>query len=244
MVSMSHNEFLERIGFSKSEAIVYLALLKLGITKSGKIIKLTGLQSSVIHNALNTLLEKGFITYILQGSIKQYKALNPEIIEQYLDSKKTEFSKILPSLKAMEKDNYNTSPDAEVYEGYNGLFTATLNLLQNSKKGDIYKYFAISDKLLTEETLNFFKKTDKLKKEKKITVKGVAESSSKKLKLYSESEIRFVNQKIPPAMNIFEDKILLMTFENKPTAVLIHSKEIAQQYTRLWDSLWKISKKK
>lgn len=52
---------LENIGFSKSEAVVYLALLKVGQTKSGKIIKITGLQSSVVHNALNTLEEKDLL---------------------------------------------------------------------------------------------------------------------------------------------------------------------------------------
>ena len=52
---------LEENGFSKAEAKVYLTLLKLGETKSGQIIKQTSLQSSVVHNALNTLADKAFL---------------------------------------------------------------------------------------------------------------------------------------------------------------------------------------
>ena len=70
MSTQNNENLLQEIGFTKAEATVYLNLLKLGKTKSGSIIKLSGLQSSVVHNALNTLIDKGFVSYVLEGKIK------------------------------------------------------------------------------------------------------------------------------------------------------------------------------
>ncbi|MBN2052520.1 hypothetical protein JW756_03380 [Candidatus Woesearchaeota archaeon] len=240
---MKHNDVLEQIGFSKSEAIVYLALLKLGRTKSGRIIKLTGLQSSVVHNALNTLTEKGFVKHILEGKIKHYLAAEPELIEKYIEAQRQEFHAVLPELKTLGITAILNPVFAEVYEGWKGLFTATLEMIEAGKSGEIYKFFAAEETLLSDEALKFFAKVDKLKKEKRIIVHGIAEKKSKgRLKDYKASSVRFTEQKIPPAMNIFGDKILMMSLSEKPVSILISSKEIAEQYHKMWDELWGKSK--
>ncbi len=234
---------LESTGFSKAEALVYVTLLKLGRTKSGRVIKITGLQSSVVHNALNTLIEKGFASYVLIGKIKHYQALDPSVIKDYLDAKKNNYLEILPELKVLQEKSKTEILDAEIYEGYKGLFAATLKLVEGHKKGEIFRFFAANDALLSEDAINFFERVDRLKKEKGIIVRGIAdELAKKKLKGYNSSDIRFVNQKIPPAMNIFRNKIIIMSLSDKPVAVLIESGELARQYGDLWDSLWGVSK--
>lgn len=240
---MVNEKILEETGFSKAEAVVYLNLLKLGKTKSGNIIKISGLQSSVVHNALNSLIDKGFVTYILEGKIKHYLASDPKLIGRYLESKKQEFNHILPELESLKEKTKESLASAEVYEGYKGLYAATLDLSEGSKKGDTFKYFAAGKELLTKESLEFFSKIDSLKKERGISVRGIANLEYKEpLKNYKSSEIRYTTLKIPPAMNIFGDKVLIISLSEKPTAILIKSKEIAIQYHRLWDSLWKIAK--
>lgn len=241
---MDSKKLLEEVGFTKAESIVYLNLLKLGKTKSGNIIKVSGLQSSVVHNALNTLTNKGFITHVLKGKVKEYSALDPKLIDRYIESKRIEFKKILPELESLKDKSKEIVVITEVYEGWNGLQAATLDLLENAKKGDIYKYFAGDKYLLTEEALKFFKKLDLLKKEYGIKVKGIAETSHKEvLKDYKNSEIKYTNLTIPPAMNIFKDKIIIMSLSEKPVSILIKSKEIATQYHKLWDNVWDMTKK-
>ena len=55
---------LEELGLSNAEAKIYLTLLELGPSKTGKIIDKTKLQSSTIYHLLGTLIEKGLISYI------------------------------------------------------------------------------------------------------------------------------------------------------------------------------------
>ena len=75
-------------------------------------------------------------------------------------------------------------------------------------------------------------------------MKGLAEISHKEvLKAYKNSEVKYTNLKIPPTMNIFKDKIIIMSLKEKPISILIKSKEITNQYHDLWDSIWKIAEK-
>lgn len=234
---------LEENGFSSSESKVYLTLLKIGQTRAGQIIKQTSLQSSVVYNALNTLTDKGFIAHIIKGKIKHYHTLDPKIINKYIEIKQQNFLKILPSLNQLQQTSTTNPTNVEICEGYKGLFNATLKLIENAKKGQIYKYFAISESILEEEAIEFFNKIDDLKEEKGLIVRGIANMNCKlKFKKLKNSKVKYTNQNIPPAMNIFEDKIILTTFSDKPISILIESKEIAQQYHNLWDEIWKKSK--
>ena len=243
LAHMEPKKVLEEVGLSKSESMVYISLLKLGKTKSGKVIQKTGLQSSTVHNALNMLAEKGFISHILEGKVKQYIALDPKIIRKYLDLKKEQFEQVLPNLELFFAESMKEFPMAEVYAGYKGILNAILKLIGDKKKGETYKYFAAKETLLSEDAIAFFKKADDLKKKAGLKVRGIAEDSAKELlKEYKGSQIRYTKQKIPPAMNIYRDGILIFSFSGRPTAILIKSKEISIQYHSLWDELWKRSK--
>ena len=47
--------YLEKIGLTKNESIVYTTLLKLGISKTGEILKKSGLNSGKIYEILESL---------------------------------------------------------------------------------------------------------------------------------------------------------------------------------------------
>ncbi|MGV8168804.1 MAG: TrmB family transcriptional regulator [Candidatus Nanoarchaeia archaeon] len=239
---MKTEEVLQDIGFSKAESKVYLSLQKLGETKAGQIIKQTGLQSSVVHNSLNTLEEKGFIMHILRGKIKHYKALKPSVVKDYFAAKQKQLEQIIPAIESMQKEQSDL-PEAEIFTGMQGLINATHLLIENAKPGQTFKYFAVEEKQTSDEALKLFEKIDLIKKEKKLVVRGIANSKNRKLKNYTKSELKFVNQEIPSAMNIFKDKVLLYSLKGKFTGILIKSEEIASQYHILWDELWKKAKK-
>ena len=77
---------LEDLGLSNAEAKIYLALLELGTSKTGKIIDLTKLQSSTIYHVLGSLVEKGLVNYIFEGKIKYYQAESPDSLSFFLVS--------------------------------------------------------------------------------------------------------------------------------------------------------------
>ena len=48
---------------------------------------------------------------------------------------------------------------------------------------------------------------------------------------------------LPGTIDIYKDKILQIAWGETPTAILINSKEIADNYKRYFNEIWKIAKK-
>ena len=55
-------------------------------------------------------------------------------------------------------------------------------------------------------------------------------------------KVRFVSFPLPANMDIYQDKILQITWSKTPVAILIHSKEIADNYRRYFNDVWKQAK--
>ena len=103
-------EKLIQLGLTEGESKVYLALLKLGSTKVGPLVKLSKVSYSKIYEVTNRLLDKGLINYIIKEKTKYFQAVEPNRILDYLQEKQKQteekiklFNQILPNLKEYSK---------------------------------------------------------------------------------------------------------------------------------------------
>lgn len=234
---------LEDIGLSQTEIKVILVLLELGESKAGKIIEKTNLQSSSVYNAINSLIDRGLISYIKKSQIKYYKAANPESILDYIDLKKREFLKLLPELKARQK--IQQEEGVEFFKSYKGIKTLMSELLKNAKKGEIYRTFSVEDKEQYEKSREkVFKVIKQLIKEKKVIPKGIFHESTRynptKTSLMQK---RYIDFPMPPNTMIINDKVAIISWEEEPSGILIHSTDMAAAYKNFFDHLWKMGKK-
>ena len=71
-------EVLQRIGLTQGESKVYLALLKLGQTTTGPIVKRAGVTTSKSYKILARLEEKGLVSHVYKKKVKHFKAASPE----------------------------------------------------------------------------------------------------------------------------------------------------------------------
>ena len=126
-------QILEDIGLTNSEIKAYMALLELGSSSAGTILEKSGLQNSVLHRALNTLIEKGIITYILEGKKKIYQATDPGNFVQFIEDKKTRFEQVLPELRNIQVFAKQRTR-AEIFKGKRGLNELYINLLKSGGK--------------------------------------------------------------------------------------------------------------
>ena len=67
-------KILREIGLLDNEVKLYLELLKLGETSTGPLIKKTGIASSRVYTSLNSLVNRGLVTFITKNNTKYYKA--------------------------------------------------------------------------------------------------------------------------------------------------------------------------
>ena len=78
---------LIKLGLTHNEAIVYLALLELGESASGDIIKKTNKHRSIVYESLDKLKKEGLITGTIKKGKKFFQITNPEIITVKLKDK-------------------------------------------------------------------------------------------------------------------------------------------------------------
>src|SRR3990167_7271842 len=80
-------KILEDIGLTEGETKVYLALLRLGATKTGPLAKEARVSSSKVYKILDRLIQKGLAGYVTRGQTKYFTALEPKRILEYMEQK-------------------------------------------------------------------------------------------------------------------------------------------------------------
>lgn len=81
-------KLLEELGLSKGEIKVYLTLLKLGETTTGKIIEEAQISGGKIYLILDKLIKKGLASFSIKEKTKYFSAASPNRILDYLHEKK------------------------------------------------------------------------------------------------------------------------------------------------------------
>ena len=101
-------EILERIGLSKAEIKVYISLLGLGNSPSGKIVKETNLRKSTVYESIRRLQERGLVSYVIKNGMKHFEPAPPDRIIEFLKDKKRDLDEIedevMILIKNMKKD--------------------------------------------------------------------------------------------------------------------------------------------
>lgn len=240
-------EQLEQIGLSNAQAKVYLAMLKLGESKTGQIIEKTNLQSSTVYHVLSSLLEKGVISFILKGKIKYYRAESPSIFIHFLEDKKRKLNDLMPQLKEMEEEA-KSPQSAKIYKGMKGLQAAMSDVLISMRKGEEYCFFQAPHQNLFNPRVSLFFRNYHLKRaEKGIKVRGIAITTAKKkvkniFKGLKHTKLKFVKEFLPTGLIVYKDKMITLDFERTPTAFVIQSKTVADSYRLFFNDKWKKAK--
>jgi len=78
---------LKSIGLTGGEIKVYLALLELGTSSVGKIIKRSGISGSKTYEVLDRLSNKGLVNSIIKNNVKYFEPSSPDKILSYLEEK-------------------------------------------------------------------------------------------------------------------------------------------------------------
>jgi|SRR3989344_3687296 len=252
-------EELKSIGLTDGEIEVYLALLKLGESTNSPIARHSQLQSSTVYYCLNTLIEKGFVTYILKGDRRHFRAVDPNNILKIIEEKEKDFlnnkeklSRIIPELKHLEKMIEETTT-AEVFDGPRGIQMVFRQIFDELKKGDQYEAFVIEQSLEDPKDMEFlFTKHNKELKSKGIKLRLLAHERMREVfkKIYGEKfldlyqEIRYVSQVIPIGITIYKNySITHVSEKNRPIAIRVKNERLAEMYRNHFNFLWKMAKK-
>jgi sugar-specific transcriptional regulator TrmB len=242
-----NKQLLKEIGLTETEIKVYFSLLQIGATSAGKIAEDTGVYRKNLYDALNKLIEKGLVTFVVENKIKVFQPKNPENLLRYLDEnkarideKKIEIEKLIPELKS-QFNSLSPEIESEIYRGLDGIKTILKECL-NYK--EILFIGATGD---VENRLPYFwpqynKKREKLKCKWKLLL--VHEAKNKPLTSSKYYEYK-VLPKILSGLNviyIYGDNVANILWLEKPLAFVIKHKTLANNYRKYFDYIWETIK--
>lgn len=236
-------KILQEIGLSATETKVYLALLELGSGLAGKITKKSEVNRTNVYDALERLIEKGLVSYVISSNRKVFEPVNPERLKDILTEKQEKLDSIMNELSSKYKAN-NTEEEATIFKGKKGIKSIFEDVLKEEK--DLFAYGTESH--FADMFPAYQKYWNKRRVKSKIRLKMIYNKKVKERKIEEHLkllEMRFLPKQydFPSTIIIYGDKVVTIVWSELPFGFMIKSKEIAKSNMNFFEILWKIAKK-
>jgi len=239
---------LKNIGLTPGEVDVYLALLELGLSTTGRITKEANISSSKVYEVLQRLIFKGLASYNIENGKHYYSATPVERLVDFLEERKNDLAedqdkirKLLPQLE--NKRKMQKSAESLIYRGRQGPLIVLNECLEVGKKGvEIVGYGTDEDdweKHFPAQLKDFIKESKKHNiKSRIIFGKGFTPKN------YTAGVRHLPPEYFSPVRTvIYGRKVAIVDFTKPITTIIIEKEEIAKAYMNHFDLLWKLSKK-
>lgn len=242
---MEYKHFLEKLGLSEHESVVYLALLEHGKMGVSDIARKTGLYRTTIYEALGGLLREELASMSPKGKYKVYAALDPKKLEKKFLELSNNFDEAIEGLSALRRKPEISRPQVTYVEGQKGITGIHDDIVTTLKKGDTYFRYSSAIVRGEEKRQNYLSKKYRLMRdvkqlERKV-ITNVANKAGKHPRL--EREIKVV----PPDFDLFEynisqiiygDKVAVIDY-NTETGVIIDNPAIAKFQAKIFQLLFR-----
>ena len=150
---------------------------------------------------------------------------------------------MLPRLlqKKEEKKQYST-----VFEGYEGMKAVYDEMVDycHTHKEDFIGFSIVDEEYEKEIVMNFFRRYDRIRAEKKIKTRLLAPFRLKYLKKYNtiHMKFKFIDFNMPTGLIMWGDNVAYLSWSEKPVAFVIHSEDIAKSNKKFFEEMWRIAK--
>lgn len=228
---------VEGAGLTRVEAKVYLTLLDLGSGLAGLITRKSGIQRRSVYDALERLIEKGLVSYIVTNNRRYYQAADPKRLIEITGEKTDKIKEVLPELELkfnMSREKQETT----FFRGKQALKTVFDDQINTRKEILIFGASTYAAQIVKY----YFERYDRLRVTHNIFVRAVF--NQKLRKKIPKAEIRYLPRQYRShtATNVWGDKVAIILWTENPFAILINNKEIADSYRKYFELMWKIAK--
>ncbi|MBI2572458.1 hypothetical protein HYV86_01250 [Candidatus Woesearchaeota archaeon] len=236
---------LEKIGLTKNEAKLYLALLEMGCTAAGPLIKRMGMHRALVYELLDLLIQKGIVSYVIAANRKLFQAEDPQRLVEFVTSKKDELTdqeqqleKLLPSLRAHRKLAAQDQ-EGSVYKGKKGIKAVFEDMLRIKKPWHVFGATGQFKEYFGPYFLNLHKRRSIQNIPLKIIFRESVRSQQREKEL-AKAQIRYLPVKYltPSTTFVYGDTVAILIWDVEPMAFVIRSKSVAQSYLAFFEILW------
>lgn len=244
-----NEKILEELGLTKGEITVYLTLLKLGETTTGKIIKDAQISSGKIYEILDKLMDKGLASYIIKEKTKYFSAASPNRILDYvhekekaLKLKEEQLKKELPSLLAVSAKG-KKAHETRLFRGLKGIQTAIHEALDELTDQDNVLAMGVISK--REKYNKLWRDWHRKRIQREIACKILFSEKGtpyfKQIEKLKLTQVRILEGITPSAIDVIGEKVLIFTYGDESSCLVVKNPEIAQSFTTFFHTLWEVS---
>ena len=236
-------QILQESGLTFNESKVYLALLELGSAMAGEITKKSGVNRTNVYDALERLIEKGLVTFVIEANRKVFEAVNPQRLLEILDEKKQTIKTSMQELQEKYQSS-KSNETATIFKGRKGLKAIFEDVLNEKKTIYIYGSGKFLE-LFPNYAVNWSNRREKLKIQQKILYsESLRKKRSKLKKQWKHYSPKFLPKEyeFPSSMFIYGDKVVTIIWGEPPVAFMIQSKEAVKSNMNFFNLLWGIAK--
>jgi len=234
-------EALEGLGLTRNEAIVYMTLLDIGKTHIVGITEKTRMHRRTIYDCLERLKDKGLVSFVIEGNVRFFTAVNPQKLVDILREKETNINAILPKLFEIAR-KAKLKTEVRVHIGKEGLKNIMEDIINTAPK----IWYSLTSASKAKNILPFYLPQFHSRRIKRnITLNVIVGKSGPALKRAEElrkldiTEVRLIDTKymIPISIWVYNNKTAFMLWESE-TGILIESKETADTFRNYFKVLW------
>ncbi|MAG48096.1 hypothetical protein CL617_05825 [archaeon] len=239
---------------TEGESKVYQALIEIGESSVGNILKISGVSHSKIYDILKRLSEKGLVSSINKNGKQYFSPSEPSTLSAIIDDEKNKLNNIEKDMGVVIKilkSRKNISTPTNMlnsFEGIKGMKTILEKILSKLNKNDNVLILG-SPKKIGEEAGGYLKDWQKRRVKKNSICKIITNKDAVSWddKWWSESKKKKItftkrsNSVSPAYLVITKDSVSTIYFSSKILSFTIESQDIALRYNQFFNELWKIS---
>lgn len=232
---------LKKLGLSEKETQLYLASLRMGLASITELVRASGLKRATAYLVMEELVQKNLLRRIKLNKKWYYQSQKPEVLRAKIQEKSQILKEILPQLNKLVQTQ-SGRPQVQVLEGREGIrqiYKETHKYKEILFLSDIEQVAKLFGQELKEELAYQAKHKIKVREIVSDTAFGrryAREQNKKK----PREEVKILMKKVFTNDNLIYGDILVIFSmrEGNLFAVKIVSREIAQSYRMIFESLW------
>jgi len=237
---------LTNLGLTEKESKVYLAVIESGTGPVSEIAQLAGINRVTAYDILEKLKRKGLVSYFTKKKVKFFSGTSPEVVIETFEQKTKKLKEVLPKLKKLGK--HSRHPRITYFEGIEGIKHVYAETLKS--KTEILNFSNSAE--IRKKWPNYNKEYVEKRAKKKIFLRGLSpkdqageiveaenEKYYREILLIDDKKFTFSNE-----INIYDDKVAIITFKQDLSAMVIESQEIADSQRTIFNMTWQFIKEK
>jgi sugar-specific transcriptional regulator TrmB len=234
---------LKNIGLTNNEAKIYYALLRLKDSKAGLISKKSGINRTTTYDSLNSLIEKGLVSYVVRSNNKIFRPCSPENFSSFLEEKILIAKKIIPELSSVY-EKPEEKQNVTIFQGYKGIKSVFQDLIKTCGKNGT-NLVLDSEGQFAERMPYYAPHFIKQLEDNNIIVKHIVRKGHD-VKPSKTTSVRYIDklEKSDASIDIYGNKLAVIVWTDNPEAVVIENKSLSSSMRFYFNLIWETLGKK